>query len=142
MRCYVALVAVLLWPGQTFAGPILDFIRSYDLNDYALGISVSADQNPYLGAKNGAFVYPYLTSFRHSSTTDDWILIRDDELGLRWVTDSDWEFGVVGRIQTLGLGNRETDDLLGISDRKWTLELGPTIGWRGWRESIISSACD
>ena len=114
------------------AGPVLDYIRDFDLNDYALGISVSAEQNPYIGAKNSAYGYPYLTSFRHSSMTDDWLLVRDGELGFRWVTDNGWELGAIGRVQTLGLGNLETDDLLGITDRKWTLELGPTIGWRGW----------
>jgi len=114
------------------AGSVLDYIRDYDLNDYAIGIGVSAEQNLYLGAKNGAYAYPYLTSFRHSSFTDDWVLIRDGELGFRWITDSGWELGAIGRIQTLGLGNPETDDLLGVADRKWALELGPTIGWRGW----------
>ena len=124
--------AVLLGSSNTHAGPLLDYIRDYDLNDYALGIGISAEQNPYLGAENSAYAYPYLTSFRHSSLTDDWILIRDGEVGFRWVTDNAWELGAIGRIQTLGLGNPESDDLLGISDRKWALELGPTIGWRGW----------
>ena len=30
--------------GYTHAGPLMDYIRAYDLNDYALGVSVSADQ--------------------------------------------------------------------------------------------------
>ncbi len=53
-------------------------------------------------------------------------------MGIRWVTDNGWELGAMGRVQTLGFGNLESDELLGVSDRKWTLELGPTIGWRGW----------
>lgn len=132
MRRAAPIIGLLLVAECAFAGPLLDYIRDYDLNDYALGIGISADQNPYLGAENSAYAYPYLTSFRHSSLTDDWILIRDGELGFRWVTDNGWELGAIGRIQTLGLGNLESDDLLGISDRKWALELGPTIGWRGW----------
>jgi outer membrane scaffolding protein for murein synthesis (MipA/OmpV family) len=124
--------AWVVFSTNALAGSILDYIRDYDLNDYALGLGVSAEQNPYLGAENSAYAYPYLTSFRHSSLTDDWILIRDGELGFRWVTDNGWELGAIGRIQTLGFGNPKTDDLLGMSDRKWALELGPTIGWRGW----------
>jgi len=111
---------------------LLDYIRNYDLNDYALGIGISAGQNLYVGAENSAYAYPYLTSFSHSSLTDDWVLIRNGELGFRWVTDNGWEYGAIGRVQTRGLGDVETDDLLGITDRKWALELGPTIGWRAW----------
>ncbi len=134
MRFFPVIVSatVLLSSNNTNAGALLDYIRDYDLNDYALGIGISAEQNPYLGAENSAYAYPYLTSLRHSSLTDDWILIRDGEVGIRWVTDNGWELGAIGRIQTLGLGNLESDDLLVISDRKWALELGPTIGWRGW----------
>jgi len=132
MRWLLATVVFLLLSDWALAGRFLDDIRDYDLNDYALGIGISAEQNPYLGAKNSAFSYPYLTSFHHSSLTDDWLLVRDGELGVRWVNDDGWELGVIGRIQTLGLGVLETDDLLGISDRKWALEAGPTIGWRGW----------
>ena len=111
---------------------MLDYIRDYDLNDYALGIGISAAQNPYLGAESGTYAYPLLTSFRHPSMTDDWLLIRDGELGFRWVTDNGWELGAIGRVQTLGLGDLQTDELLGVADKKWALELGPTIGWRGW----------
>ena len=128
-----ALIVGLLFASQSaFAGSLLDFMRNYDLNDYALGIGISAEQNPYLGAKSSTYAYPYLTSFRHSSLTDDWILIRDGEFGFRWVSDGGWELGAIGRIQTRGLGKLESDELLGISDRNWAIELGPTIGWRGW----------
>ncbi|MGI9202688.1 MAG: MipA/OmpV family protein [Woeseiaceae bacterium] len=132
MRHIVVVALASLIPGYASAGSLLDYIRNYDLNDYALGVGISAEQNPYTGAENSAYAYPYLTSFRHSSMTDDWILIRDGGLGFRWVNDTGWEIGAIGRVQTLGLGNVETDDLLGISDREWALEVGPTIGWRGW----------
>ena len=111
---------------------MLDYIRDHDLNDYALGLMVSGEQNPYAGAKNSSLAYPYLTSFRDSVFTDTWLIIRDGDIGMRWVSDSGWELGGVGRVQTLGLGNSETNELLGIADRKWTLEVGPTIAWRGW----------
>ena len=114
------------------AGRLLDYFNTYDLNDYALGLALTTTQNPYAGANNGTSAYPYLTSFRDSAFTDGWFLIRDGDVGARWVSKSGWELGAVGRLQTLGLGNSEVDQLLGIEDRKWTLEIGPTVGWRGW----------
>ena len=114
------------------AGSLLDYLRNYDLNEYAIGIAVTGEQSPYAGSKSSAYAYPYLTSFRDSAFTDDWFLIRDGDLGVRWLSESGWELGAVGRMQTLDLGDQDSDDLLGIADHKWTLEVGPTIGWRGW----------
>ena len=34
-------------PEYAIAGKWMDYIRNYDLNDYAFGVSVSAGQNPY-----------------------------------------------------------------------------------------------
>ena len=116
---------------NAFAGRLLDFIRAYDLNDYALGASVSVSQTPYAGTDNSVFAYPYLTSFRHAAFTDDWLLIRDENLGVRYVTQSDWEFGVIGRIQTLGIGGNENPNLSGLDERNWAIEAGPLVGWRG-----------
>ena len=110
------------------AGPLIDFIRDYDLNDYSLGVAVSVSQNPYEGASSSTFAYPYLTSFRHSAFTYDWLLIRGENVGFRYVTESDWEFGLLGRIQTLGLGD---GNLPGLEERNWAVEMGPLIGWRG-----------
>lgn len=132
MRRSSLLVFSLLVSELASAGSVLDYIRTHDLNDYALGLMVSGEQNPYAGSKNGAFAYPYLTSARDSVFTDTWLLLRDGDLGIRWAGSSGWELGGVARVQTLGLGNSETNELLGIADRKWTLEVGPTIGWRGW----------
>ncbi|MEJ2298813.1 MAG: MipA/OmpV family protein, partial [Woeseiaceae bacterium] len=113
------------------AGPILDYIRNNDLNDYAFGVAVSTSQNPIVGAENGTILYPYLTSFKDASTTDDWLILSDGDFGLRWVSDSgDWEIGAVGRVETLGLGNSEAEELVGVADRRWTLEVGPVVGWR------------
>ena len=131
MRAFSSL-ACLLMPQFAFSGPLLDYIRNYDLNDYALGIAVTGEQNPYVGAENSVFAYPFLTSFRDSALTDDWLLIREGDIGLRWVNDKGWELGVVGRIQTLGLGDSDAEELIGIADREWTLELGPLVGWRRW----------
>lgn len=117
---------------NAFAGRLLDYIRDYDLNNYALGVSLSLGETPYAGADNSAFAYPYLTSFRDSAFTDDWILIREGSLGVRWVSESRWEVGLLGRVQTLGLGSSDAPELRGLADRKWTLELAPMIGYRGW----------
>jgi outer membrane protein len=40
-------------------------------------------------------------------------------------------------VQTLGLGNSDTDELPGIADRKWILEIGPMIGWCRWPVQIV-----
>lgn len=126
------IVSILLAAESASGGSALDYIRNYDLNDYAFGVAVSTEQNPYIGASKGTIVYPYLTSFRDSAFTNDWFLIRDGGLGARWISENGWELGAISRIQTLGLGNHNSEDLLGIEERKWTIEAGPTVGWRGW----------
>jgi len=122
----------LLISEAALAGPVMDFIRSYDLNDYSLGVAVTAAENPYVGGETSVFSYPYLTSFRDASFTRDWFLISEGDVGLRFVTKNDWEFGVVGRVQTLGLGNNDAPELRGLDDRNWTIEVAPMIGYRGW----------
>jgi outer membrane scaffolding protein for murein synthesis (MipA/OmpV family) len=114
----------------------MDLIRSYDMNDYSLGITVSTRQSPFIGGENGTIAYPYLTSFTHWSLTDGWFLIRDGGYGIRWVSDNDWELGAIARVRTLGLGNSTAEELVGIADRKWAIELGPTVGYRGWPVQI------
>jgi len=129
-----ACVAVFLLavPGSSIAGPLLDYIRNYDLNDYSLGVAFSTSQRPYAGAENSTIAYPYLTSFRHSAFTDDWFLLRGENLGFRYVSKSGWEIGIIGRIQTLGLGDADNDALSGLDPRRWAIEAGPIIGWRRW----------
>lgn len=112
------------------AGGLLDYIRNYDLNDYALGLSFSSSQSPYLGTANSKLVYPYLTSFRHSAFTDDWLLLQGDNIGFRYVTESNWEIGFLGRVQSRGLA-LDDDIFPGLEQREWAVEAGPLIGWRG-----------
>ena len=66
------------------------------------------------------------------------MVVDGENLGFRVVTDNDWEFGVVGRIQTLGFGNADTDELLGLRERQWSIESGPLVGWRGWPVHVQS----
>lgn len=131
-RLSKTLFVISLFPVPTTAGPFLDFIRSYDLNDYSLGVAVSASQSPYSGGDTSVFPYPFLTSFRDSAFTRDWILLSEGDVGLRFVSKSEWEVGVVGRLQTLGLGNSDAPQLSGLTDRAWTIEMAPMIGYRGW----------
>ena len=132
-RSALCLASVLLLAaGPTRAGALLDFIRNYDLNDYSLGVALSASQNPFVGATNSTIAFPYLTSFTHPAFTDDWFLVQGENIGFRYVSKSDWEFGVIGRIQTLGFSSTDSDELRGLNERRWTIEAGPLIGWRRW----------
>ena len=132
MQKLMWVAGALLVAESANAASLLDYVRSHDLNDYALGVALSAEQNPFVGAENGTIAYPYLTSFRDASKTDDWLVASDGDLGVRWVgAGGAWELGAVGRVQTLGLGNSDADELVGIADRRWTLEVGPVVGWRG-----------
>jgi outer membrane scaffolding protein for murein synthesis (MipA/OmpV family) len=122
---------VLLSIAQSaLANRLLDYIRNTDLNDYALGVAISTSQNIYKGEENSVYAYPYLTSFRDSAFTDDWLVAGDGDLGVRRVSDSGWTLGLVGRIQTLGLASNAA--LPGVAERKSSLELAPTIGYRNW----------
>ena len=122
----------LSFSSPVYAESWLEQLRSADLNDYALGLAVTNAQNPYDGAENGAFFYPYLTSFRDSAMTDDWLLIREGNIGIRFVSDTDWEFGFLTHVNTLGLGNNDAAELTQLRERNWTLEAVPMMGYRGW----------
>ena len=125
------LVLLLVTPAA-YAGSVLDYIRNYDLNDYALGLAYSVSESPYRGDSNSAFAYPYLTSFRHSAFTDDWLVLTGGDVGARWVNDAGWVLGAVTRIRTEGTDTTLLDELADIDVRKWTFEAAPLIGWRGW----------
>ncbi len=131
-RLLLFLMSNLVAAGNASAGSLLDYIRAYDLNDYALGVAVSASQSPYAGADNSVFAYPFLTSFRDSAFTDDWFLISEGNVGFRWVNDAGWELGLVGRMQTQGLGNNDSPELRGLDDRNWSIEIAPMLGYRRW----------
>jgi len=129
---HIVIVILVLHSSAANAGGILDYIRNYDLNNYALGISYSVSQSPYVGTDNNSIAYPYLTSFRHNAFTDDWLILSDGDLGFRWTNEAGWVVGAVSRINAQGSGTSVVDDLLGVDTRKWTVEMGPVIGWRGW----------
>ena len=89
------LVVLLLAATPAYGGSILDYIRNYDLNDYALGVAYSVSESPYLGDDSSGYAYPYLTSFRHSAFTDAWLIVTNGDVGVRWVNDSGWVLGAV-----------------------------------------------
>lgn len=140
MRIFLSILALVLFPAAAEAGKWLDYLRKYDLNDYAIGLAVTSKQNPYVGTDNGTFSYPFLTSFQHPAFTDGLFVVRDGGLALRWITTGGWELAVAGRMQTLGFGNHESEQLLGVSQPKWTIELGPSIGFRRWPFQLHLSA--
>ena len=110
----------------------LEALRSYDLNDYALGVAVTSSQSPYVNAKNSTWAYPVLTTLQHYSMTDDWLLLRRGGAGIRAVTESGWTYGVFAGVDTGGLGNGDPEELRGLLPREWTLEAGPFVSYRGW----------
>lgn len=113
------------------ASDFLDNIRNTDLNDYALGLTLSVSENPYSGADNSTILYPYLTSLRNPEFTDDWFLINEGNIGIRNVTESGLVVGALARVQTLGFGSTRARELIGLDERNWSWELAPMIGWRG-----------
>ena len=127
---------VLLAPARADAGRVMDYIRNTDLNDFALGLAYSVGQSPFVGTDSSTIVYPYLTSFEHSAFTDDWLLIRDGNLGFRYITDSQWEFGLVARFQGLGTAIPADGLLAGVNQKDWTVEAGPLIGWRRYPVNV------
>ncbi len=127
----LSVLSLLLTSYGALAESALDSFRNQDLNDYALGLAFTVAQNPYIGASPTTVIYPILATVEHSSFTRSRLLIRGENIGVRFVTDNDWEFGLVGRVQTLGTGAGDNADLQGVRDRGWAIESGPLLGWRG-----------
>ena len=136
MKKTAAVVLIsILWlaaPRPAFTQEFLESVRRTDLNDYALGVAMSIKDNPFVGASRSNFAYPYLTALDNPAFNKDWLLLRDGDVGIRYVTDSEWEVGWVARVQTRGLGGADNDEIEGLLDRRWSIESGPTIGWRRW----------
>jgi outer membrane protein len=63
---------------------------------------------------------------------DSLVFSRDGGYGLRWAPPSGLEIGALVRVQTLGFVDGDSAALAGMPDRPWTLEAGPTLGWRRW----------
>jgi len=104
---------------------ILDAI---DLNDYSLGLNYFWSQSRYDGADPFMVVYPAPTSYAHPTMTTDTLFFEDGSIGLRRVNDKGWTFGGLVKIQPLGYGSNESEVLVGMRRRSWTLQPGVTAG--------------
>jgi outer membrane protein len=128
----LAFASLLQGAAPTEAASWLDGMREIDLNDYALGIAVTGGNNRYADTPGSRFLYPYLTSLEDSTLTEHWLVVEGAGVRGRRVTgDGRWEFGLGGRLQTLGFGPDPGDALAGMEPVGWTLEAGPSVGWRG-----------
>jgi outer membrane scaffolding protein for murein synthesis (MipA/OmpV family) len=130
VRCAIA-VALLGIAGPASAG-LLDGLRAIDINDYAIGVGVSTTESIYAGAGDSRTVYPFLTRLRPSAFDDGVVFSRDGAYGVRWVSgNGTWEAGALAKLQTLGFEAADSELFTGLQDRTWTVEVGPTLGWRG-----------
>jgi hypothetical protein len=55
MRFLIRIAILMLAVSTAHAGSILDYIRNYDLNDYALGVAYSVSESPYVGGESSGF---------------------------------------------------------------------------------------
>jgi outer membrane protein len=127
----VATVAALLGLAQPASAGLLDGLRAIDINDYAVGLGISTTENIYAGADDSRTVYPYLTRLRPSAFDDGVVFSRDGAFGVRWVSNGGWEVGALARLQTLGYEASDSELFTGLPDHAWTVEVAPTVGWRG-----------
>lgn len=112
-------------------GDALDALRRIDINDYAVGLGVSHTDNVYAGAADTTTYYPYATRLYPSDFDDGVLFSRARGYGVRWLPAESWEIGALARFQTLGFEADESPALAGLPSRRSTIEIGPTIGWRG-----------
>lgn len=123
-------LALAAMPLSLQAQDVFESVRRTDLNDYAFGVAMSVSANPFVGAETSTIFYPYLTALQHPAFNKNWFTLRDGDIGIRYVTDNEWEFGLNARVQTLGLGGTDNEEVIGLLERQWTIESGPMIGWR------------
>src|SRR5262249_36990192 len=107
-------------------------LLAFDLNDFAIGANVAATESVYVGGHDSLKIYPVIAELFPAAFDDDLAFNRDGGYGLRWVHRSSLELGALIRHQALGFDSSDSPALQGLPDRPWTLEIGPTIGWRGW----------
>jgi outer membrane scaffolding protein for murein synthesis (MipA/OmpV family) len=110
---------------------LLDGLRAIDINDYAVGVGVSTTENIYVDSGDSQTVYPFLTKLVPSALDDGVTFGRDGAYGVRWLSKNGFEIGALGKLQTLGYEADDSPMFAGLADRAWTVEVGPTFGWRG-----------
>lgn len=110
---------------------LIEGLRAIDLNDYAVGIGVSTTENIYADGDDSQTAYPYLTKLVPSALDDGVTFGRDGAYGVRWLSQNSFEIGALAKLQTLGYEATDSPLFTGLADRAWTVEVGPTVGWRG-----------
>ncbi len=109
---------------------MLDDLRAIDINDYAIGLGTSYSSGVYVDQESSSYLYPYVTKYTPMEFDESVLMMRAGGYGVRWLGDSGWEAGALARPQTLGFGSNASPSLDGLDDRGWTVEVGPTLGWR------------
>jgi outer membrane protein len=123
--------ATLLGLAEPCSASLLDSLRAIDINDYAVGIGVSQTENIYVDAGDSQTIYPYLTKLVPSALDDGVTFGRDGAYGVRWLSKSGFEIGALAKLQTLGYEADDSETFAGLADHPWTVEVGPSFGWRG-----------
>lgn len=131
-RCWVESSVVSLFlaslPVTVHAQGFLEFLDSIDLNEYSLGLNYYFSQSRYDGVDPFMVIYPAPTSYAHPTMTTDTFFLEDGNIGLRRVDDNGWTFGGFIKIQALGYGSNESEVLVGMRRRDWTLQPGAMLG--------------
>jgi outer membrane scaffolding protein for murein synthesis (MipA/OmpV family) len=117
---------------QIAAAGLRERLQDFDLNDFAVGAGFAAMESPYAGVRDSVSVYPAIASLFPGAFDDDLAFNRDGGYGVRWAPPSGLELGALIRYQSLGFESSDSPALAGLPDRPWTLEIGPSIGWRAW----------
>ena len=110
---------------------LVEDLRAIDLNDYAVGIGVTTTSNPYVDGDDSVTPYPYLTKLVPSALDDGVTFSRNGAYGVRWLSNNGFEIGALAKLQTLGYEATDSPMFAGLADRAWTVEVGPSFGWRG-----------
>jgi outer membrane protein len=130
----VAAAGLLGLAGPSHADLVEDLVedlRAIDLNDFAVGIGVSTTENIYVDGGDSQTPYPYLTKLVPSALDDGVTFGRDGAYGVRWLSKNGFEIGALAKLQTLGYEASDSETFAGLADRAWTVEVGPSLGWRG-----------
>ena len=121
--------------GPSHAGELIEDLvedlRAIDINDYAVGLGVSTTSSLYVDAQDSRTIYPYLTKLVPSALDDGVTFGRDGAYGVRWLSNNGFEVGALAKLQTLGYQADDSPMFTGLADHAWTVEVGPSVGWRG-----------
>ena len=130
MRASSLLGLILVTAAPADAQGLRDYLDTIDLNEYSLGLNFYMSKSTFAGVDDFMIAFPAPSSYEHAVMTDNPLFIRDASIGLRKVTDSGWTYGGLAKIQALGYGSNESEALLGMRQRGWTVQAGGLVGRR------------